>query len=61
MFLIEEQLAQDVVNYLAKQPFQEVFQLIQSLSQLKTDGGGVNESPNLYSIGDDDNSAVEDE
>jgi hypothetical protein len=35
LFLIEEQLAQSVLNYLAQRPYHEVFQLIAELQQIK--------------------------
>lgn len=34
-FLISQDLAQELLNYLATKPFQEVFQLINKLQQLK--------------------------
>jgi hypothetical protein len=34
-FLISQEFAQELLNYLATKPFQEVFQLINKLQQLK--------------------------
>lgn len=34
-FIISQELAQELLNYLATKPFQEVFQLINKLQQLK--------------------------
>jgi hypothetical protein len=34
-FAIEQQLAQDIVNYLVKRPFEEVAPLIDKLSQMQ--------------------------
>ena len=34
-FLIEEDLANTILNYLVQQPFREVFQMVQALQQLE--------------------------
>ncbi len=44
-FVISQELAQGVLNYLATQPYAQVFQLIQGLQNLQEVGGGQSSEP----------------